>query len=38
MEILSLLTPFDYLLVIALCAVFVASFMEGGSHGKHGKH
>jgi hypothetical protein len=29
------LTPFDYLLVAALGAVFVFSLMEGGSHRKH---
>ncbi|TCR83645.1 hypothetical protein EV561_109177 [Rhizobium sp. BK376] len=35
MEILHLLTPFDYLLIVALLAVFVASAVQGGSHRKH---
>lgn len=35
MEILHLLTPFDYLLIVALLAVFVASATHGGSHRKH---
>jgi hypothetical protein len=34
MEILRLLTPFDYMLILALAAVFVLSVMEGGHH-KH---
>jgi hypothetical protein len=34
MEILHLMTPFDYALVVVLGAVLVFSLMEGGSH-KH---
>jgi hypothetical protein len=32
MEILYLMTPFDYALVVVLGAVLVFSLMEGGSH------
>jgi hypothetical protein len=34
MEILHLLTPFDYLLMVVLCALFIFSLMDG-SHKKH---
>ena len=34
MELLHLLTPFDYMLVLVLIAVFVLSAMQGG-HKKH---
>jgi hypothetical protein len=32
MEILHLMTPFDYALAVVLGAVLVFSLMEGGSH------
>lgn len=34
MELLRLLTPFDYTLMLLLAAIFVFSLMEGG-HKKH---
>ena len=34
MELLRILTPFDYTLMLILAAIFVFSVMEGG-HKKH---
>ena len=35
MEILHLLTPFDYMLVALLVAIFVLSLVHGTSRRKH---
>ncbi|MBB5573510.1 hypothetical protein GGD50_002123 [Rhizobium paranaense] len=35
MELLHLLTPFDYMLVLVLAAILVFSVMEGGGHKRH---
>jgi len=37
MELLRLLTPFDYTLMLLLAVIFVFSLMEGG-HKKHWAH
>lgn len=34
MELLHLLTPFDYMLILLLAIIFVFSMMEGG-HKRH---
>ncbi|MBB3607546.1 hypothetical protein FHX11_000453 [Rhizobium sp. BK602] len=34
MELLHLLTPFDYMLLLLLAVIFVFSMMEGG-HKRH---
>lgn len=35
MEFLQLLGPFDYLLFVVLCAIFIASMVQGRSHHRH---
>ena len=35
MELLRLLTPFDYTLMLLLAIIFVFSLMEGGHKKKH---
>lgn len=34
MELLHLLTPFDYMLILLLAVIFIFSMMEGG-HRRH---